>query len=228
MIKYSHKTKKPACRQARAFSLIELLLAVTIFALALVIAFGAFTLTLGNQSFIQANSEVNTEGDRIIRQLSDDIINANGTGSASGATNYTDIKGILMFDADGYVKDASISSSAKFLVLYYKDSLKIYFQNDDKIMLYSQSGTSLPLAANQLKIDSILVSSSPVNDSKTESSELIFSGLSCYKTNGVAVGCSQQPFVTIGFGIRTKNYDSKPPAKRAKFLLRTRVVSRIQ
>jgi len=67
MIKFQHKTKK-------AFSLIELLVAVTIFAMALVIAFGAFTLTLGNQSFVQANADVNTEGDRIMRQISDDII----------------------------------------------------------------------------------------------------------------------------------------------------------
>ena len=246
-----NKTRKLVCRllllmrrRGRAFSLIELLVAVTIFALAIVIAVGAFSLSLGNQSYISANTEVNLETERIIRQISDDIINANGIGSTSGpGTNYNSIKGLIFVNGDGSiigsgiggggdgicfyheqldpVSDAACDRTANLLALFYKnpDRIKIYRWSTVTGDIWSQtiSGSVLPLAGITT------TGTERANSQKVEISKFGLTGATC-----TSVLCNQQPFAGIDLGVRTKGYDQKSPAKRAKFFLRTRVESRIQ
>lgn len=232
MIKFKSKNRK-------AFSLIELLVAAAIFSMALVIAFAVFTLTLGNQSFVQANSEVNTDGDRIIRQVSDDIINANGYGSVVGidaSHSYQKIKGFIFLDTDGTVvgsgiPDASSSicyyrgqpncdSGVNTLILFYKnpDQIKVYQWNqNNQLRLKIFPGSSINTA------DIILASGDNINNINVKTNFFNLTGATC-----TSVQCNQQPFVGIDLDVRTKQYDSKAPAKRSKFIIQTRVESRIQ
>lgn len=233
-MEFKRKTKK-------AFSLIELLVATTIFAMALVIAFGAFTLTLGNQSFVQANADVNSEGDRIARQLSDDIINANGVGAATvRSTTYNNIKSLIFLNNDGYIigsgiggygngicyyrEQASCDRTANALILYYKNpnKVKVYFWNQLTGNLWSKTfdGASISIANLSDFRSSI---TDKVNSDKVEVNRFTLTGATCSSAL-----CNQQPFAGIDLEVRTKGYDSKPPAKRAKFIIQTRVESRIQ
>lgn len=221
--------------------MIELLIAATIFALALSIAFGAFTLTLGNQSFVQANSEVNTDGDRIIRQLSDDIINANGYGSIEGIDaghSYQKIKGLIFLNAAGTIVGSGVPAAGAEEICYYRaqencdrtvNALILFYKNPEQIKIYqwNQDNSQLRLKifpGASIKTSNIVLSDSDkINGSNVVVSLFNLTGATCTLTF-----CSQQPFVGIDLGVETKNYDKKAPAKRAKFLLQTRVESRIQ
>ena len=233
-MKFKRKTRK-------GFSLIELLVATTIFALALVIAFGAFTLTLGNQSFVQANADVNTEGDRIARQLSDDIINANGVGAATvGLTTYDNIKSLIFLNNDGYIigsgiggygngicyyrEQTSCDRTANTLILYYKnpDKVKVYYWDHIHGNLWSKSNNDSSILITDFNTFRLSITDR-VNSDKVEVNRFSLTGATCSSAQ-----CNQQPFAGIDLGVRTKSYDSKPPAKRAKFYIQTRVESRIQ
>lgn len=237
MIKYKRKTRK-------AFSLIELLVAATIFALALIIAFGAFTLTLGNQSFVQANSEVNIDGDRIIRQLSDDIVNASGYGEiiVNPLTKYDKIKGFIFLgtDVDGNVTVAGsgIPSSDPASNICYMpgqggcltaNTLALFYKNPDQIKIYQWSVSdnnlrSKTFAGSSISVQDIILSGADqINIQNVVINFFELTGATC-----TSVLCNQQPFVNINLDIRTRGYDSKAPAKRAKFIIQTRVESRIQ
>lgn len=233
MITSRHKTRK-------AFSLIELLIASTIFALTLVIAFGAFSLTLGNQSFIQANSEVNIDGGRIIRQLSDDIINANGFGSVVGidaSRSYQKIKGFIFLSFDNSAVGSGIPSSS-FGICYYREQINcdpsvntliLFYKNPDQTKIYQWDQTTGELRLKTISGNSVTISTislsgvDRINSPKVEVNHFGLTGATCSSAL-----CKQQPYVGLDLGVRTKDYNSKPPAKRAKFYLQTRVESRIQ
>lgn len=85
-------------QKRKSFTLIEILIATTIFAFAIVACFGILMLVLGNQSSINLNSEVNRETQRIARQISDDVTAAtaitNDDGSLKTKVNGVAAKGI--------------------------------------------------------------------------------------------------------------------------------------
>ncbi|MCX6812157.1 MAG: prepilin-type N-terminal cleavage/methylation domain-containing protein [Candidatus Berkelbacteria bacterium] len=218
-------------KSKKAFTLIEILISLTIFSFAMVIAAGIFSGVIGNQSFAAVNSTVNDEGQRIIRQFSDDAVAATGVGVVQQpgvATNqYSSVKGFLFFDPNSNIIDFPASCfstggncTAAGVVMFGKNNLKIYRFSGKGIIYASDSSDTLWLDSfNHISQDYIF---SQLNSAKTEISQLEFSGADCYNQNS----CQISPIVNVLITIQTKGYDLKFSDRRAKFQLKTRVALR--
>jgi len=129
-------------KNKKAFTLIEVLIALTIFSFAMVICSGIFSMIIGNQSLISVNSEVNRETQRIMRQISDDTVNATKIGKTTSDNpeySYDNIEGIAFLTAnnkivlpgDGCVNDSPVTNcNFRGIVLFgndgASDNTKIY------------------------------------------------------------------------------------------------------
>ena len=220
------------------FTLIEILIALVIFSLVMVISSGIFSTIIGNQGLISTNSQTSQEAQRIIRQISDDIVSADGVGVAHKPAGdvYTGIKGLLFFgqndkiiSADKICLAADIPDSncfeAQTIVLFAKDNLKIYrfvpsIGNPliGDIEYTSSPGTILKLnAAGDLDY-----SLSKLNNDKVEISAFKIWGAECYQ----GASCKNSPFAKINLEVRTVDYPAKAAGKRAKINLSTTVSGR--
>lgn len=209
----------------KAFTLIEVLISIAIFSFALVISAGVFSQVLGNQSYVRVNSEVNKESNRIVRLVSDDIINAIGIGSVTGSGNATinswTPHGIL-FLKDGVVKSTNNSCLASEvvdcqfngLVLFGKTSLKIYRLHDNNIEYsYSDSNQLKLNTSNQISPEYLF---SALNSEKVEVSVNDLSGIACYNAN-----CNSLPFVRFNINTKTKNFSNLAARRRATLDIRS-------
>ncbi len=214
----------------KSFTLIEILIALVIFSFAIVISSGIFSMILGNQSLISASSEANKEADRILRQISDDVVNATGNGNASknGNPYLANIRGIAFLNSgDKIIKlpNSCLANPpqgnclASGLVLFGKDNLKIYRKVGDTIQYASAASTTLELDSNG-KLSNVY-NFQPLDNDKVEIALLEFSGQVCYSSD-----CKVAPFVKINFAVQTENYSAKAAGRRAKVQLQTQVSSR--
>jgi len=215
-------------KSKKAFTLIEILVAVAIFSTAMIIATGIFSNVIGSQSLVTTSSTVNNEGQRILRQISDDTVNAIGTGTTNIPAGKTgsDIqaKGILFLKDDGSIAGATDTSTG--VVLFSSTGLKIYRIKNNNIE-YAADTTS-----NQLKFNTMAspptVDERPsgynflrLNSPDVEIITLNLSGFFCYDSS-----CLQAPYLKIDMTTETKNYSSQAARHRAKIQLRTMVTGR--
>jgi len=218
----------------RSFSLIEVLVALVIFSFAIAICGGIFSMILGNQSLISTSSEVNKESGRILRQISDDIVNATTTGTATknGAAYLPEIRGIAFLTSDNKIVNlpdtclASPSTScptAAGLVLFAKDNIKIYRFSDQAIKYIATAGTTLKLDSNgRLSPDEYSDNKFQIlNNDKVEVASLEFSGISCYRSS-----CDVSPFAKIQIKVQTKDYATRAAGRRSQIFLETSVANR--
>jgi len=225
-------------KKLKGFTLIEILVAIAIFSFAVIISSGIFANVIGNQSLVFTNSKVNHEGQRILRQISDDVVNATVKGSVkiNGNTDQS-IKpnGILFLTEENAIAatpENCISNSREScnfygLVLFSESGIKIYrFNKISRTIEYglnSSDPTSTELILDNgvpAKLASNYVFST-LNNNDVEIVSSNFSGISC-----VSSSCSQSPFVKINFITQTKNYENRAARHRAKIELRTMVSSR--
>ncbi|TSC94339.1 MAG: hypothetical protein Athens101428_325 [Candidatus Berkelbacteria bacterium Athens1014_28] len=224
-------------RKLSAFTLIEVLIAVVIFSFAMIVATGIFSNIIGAESSIVANFLVNKESARLTRQISDDIISANGKGKVEKlgipAVGYDSIRGVLFLDAGKKIMrpsslciSAPESASCNFsgIVLFSSNGLKIYYIDPaDKSLKYASSGTTT------LKVDASEVvvtgeySFSQISSEKIEITDSKFQGIGCYSSS---TDCSNMPFAKADLTFATRDFDTKAPARRAKINLITSVTVR--
>lgn len=219
----------------KAFTLIEILIAVAIFSTAMIISSGIFSNIIGNQSLVTVSSSVNLESQRIIRQISDDTVNATSTGTTS--YNKCAPKGILFLKDNSIasptalpidcVATASSVSGFNGIVLFSPTGIKIYrFNSANKTIEYGIN-TSDPKSQNLLfdtsvppKISSVYKFST-LGNSDVEIVSSSFSGIYCYNSS-----CSQVPYVKIDMTTETAGYATKAARHRAKLELRTMITGR--
>jgi len=219
-------------KKRKAFTLIEILIALVIFSFAMIISSGIFSMVIGSQSAVSVNSEVNKEGQRIVRQISDDVINAGAIGTVSrtgdGSIIYSNVKGILFLTADNTVLAPSqecvsnmilANCVAKGIVLFGKDNIKIYKLNGSSLDYAVSAGTNLKLDLSGRLIDSYVMR--PLLSSKVEIDIFEFRGLACYLAE-----CNNMPYVQTEMVVQTKDYDNKSADHRAKIRLKTKVSGR--
>lgn len=218
----------------RGFTLIEILVAVTIFSFAMIVASSIFSNIVGSQSLVTVSSEVNQEGQRIARQISDDTVSATASGTINIDTSIS-AKGILFLKADGSAEEPNTACISKVvpscyypgIVLFTSSGLKIYQFHPDKTIWYGIS--TVNPASNQLefsasspkKLDLSKYTFFQLNNKKVEIVSNGFSGISCYNSN-----CSQAPFIRIDMTTQTKDYGQKSARHRAKLELRTMISGR--
>ena len=236
LAKYSYPVRRR--RNLAGFTLIEILIALVIFSFAIVISSGIFSMILGNQSLISASSEANKEAQRIMRQISDDVANATGSGNVhihgQSGNIFSGVRGILLLDNQGGVRtppnDCLINPGntnclAAGLVLFGKDNLKIYRKAGNTIQ-YAQYASDDAVDSITLKLDSNgklsnVYNFQPLDNDKVEIALLEFFGQVCYSSD-----CKVAPFVKINFVVQTENYSAKAAGRRAKVQLQTQVSSR--
>ncbi len=228
MSNFQTRTVLKNMKSKKAFTLIEILVAVAIFSTAMIIATGIFSNVIGSQSLVTASSTVNNEAQRILRQISDDTVNAIGTGTTNipAGTAGSDIqaKGILFLKDDGSI--ASAADIPTGVVLFSSAGLKIYRIKNNNIE-YTADTTSNKLRFNSLasppKVDERPSGYNflRLNSSNVEISTLNLSGFFCYNSS-----CLQAPYLKIDMTIQTKNYSSQAARHRAKIQLRTMVTGR--
>ena len=216
----------------KSFTLIEILIAVAIFSTVLIIASGVFSNIIGNQSFVNVSTEVNREGQRILRQISDDTVNATENGKISSNSG-VEAKGIIFLNADGSLATPLASCiipstpgcNFSQIAIFAKDGAKIYrFNSTNKSIEYGVSvsdPSSNQLAFNLGKLDTSKYKFSQLNNSRVEIISAGFSGISYYDSN-----CSIAPFVKIGMTVETADFSHQPARRSAKIELRTMVTSR--
>jgi len=228
----------------RGFTLIEILVAVTIFSFAMITASGIFSNIVGNQSLVAVSSDVNREGQRILRQISDDTINAVNTGSVAvknGGVITVDTaiqpKGILFLDDSNAIATPSSNCvvpgnpdcNFNGVVLFTNNGIRIYRFVDVSGIKTIQYGINLVTPeSNQLLLSTGIprklsadYSFSTLNNNSVEFITNGFSGISCYNSS-----CSQAPFIRISITTETKDYVSKAARHRAKIDLRTMITGR--
>ncbi len=219
----------------RAFTLIEILVAVAIFSIAMIISAGIFSNIIGNQSFVSVSSNANREGQRILRQISDDTVNATGTGGVSFDPSIQ-AKGILFLDSNNAVVTppadclSAMASNCYFpgIVLFSPRGIKIYrFNAKNKTLEYGvnvgETNHNL-LLMNPLTVPNQISSVYTFSKLNSDNTEIIsngFSGISCYNSS-----CSQQPFIKIDMTTETFDYANKAARHRAKIELRTMITGR--
>ena len=216
----------------KSFTLIEILIALVIFSFAIVISSGIFSMILGNQSLISASSEANKEAQRIMRQISDDVANATGSGNVhihgQSGNIFSGVRGILLLDNQGgvstppndcLINPGNTNCLAAGLVLFGKDNLKIYRKVGDTIQYALAASTTLELDSNG-KLSNVY-NFQPLDNDKVEIALLEFSGQVCYSSD-----CKVAPFVKINFVVQTENYSAKAAGRRANVHLQTQVSSR--
>jgi len=221
-------------RNFAGFTLMEILLAITVFSFAMVIVAGIFSTILGNQSSISTNSVINKESERIIRQISDDMINAIAVGGVT-KPNDSDLnpnykpKGILFLRNDGLSAEPNLNCQIddttncdySGVVLFSKTDLKIYrFNSTDKTIEYAVDTSPILKIVNSNKI-STDYKFETLNSDKVEILSPGFRGIACYNAN-----CKVAPFIKIGFTTQTKGYATKSARQRAKLEIRTIVAGR--
>ena len=222
------------------FTLIEILIAVAIFSIAMVIAYGIFSNIVGSQSLVSVSSEANHEDQRILRQISDDTVNAVVTGSVAtvnGAVITVDQnlkpQGILFLTATKAVATpaASCVPNCNFpgIALFTTSGIKIYFYDAaSKTMQYAVN-TKDPTSDQLLLTNTTNPSLSPnyefktLNDNSVEvvSTSNGFTGFVCYNSS-----CNQQPYIKLDLTVETKNYSNLSARHRALIELRTMITGR--
>lgn len=223
-------------KNRKAFTLIEILIAVTIFSFAMIIASGIFSNIVGNQSLVNVSSDVNREGQRILRQISDDTINATETGTVSSDANLKP-RGILFLNDQNAIVTPSANCTAlgaagcdfAGVVLFTKSGIKVYRYVDVSGIKTLEYGinTANP-RSNQLQ----MIAGTPprlgpryifsqLNSNDVELVSNGFSGASCYNSS-----CTQSPFIRINLTAQTKDYANKAARHRAKIDLRTMITGR--
>lgn len=222
-----------------AFTLIEILVAVAVFATALVIVTGIFSSILGNQSSVATQTAVNKDAERIIRQISDDVVNAIGIGlvTQNNSTALNPLfkpKGILFLDNFNKPEEpvtgcqlvpvndfSNTHCNFNGIVLFSKSGLKIYrFNPSTKTVDYSATdSTTLKIGADG-KISSDY-KFQKLNNDNIEVLSTGFRGIGCYNDS-----CNLAPFVKINFTTQTKDYATKSARKRARLQLQTMVAGR--
>lgn len=231
-------------RNLAGFTLIEILIAVAIFSTAMIIASGIFSNIIGNQSLVTVSSDVNREGQRILRQISDDTINATVIGTVatvSGVTVTVDQntmpRGILFLSsqnaivklADPYVcvVPETLGCDYAGVVLFTNSGIKIYRYNTvSKIIEYGidlnhPNSNQLLLTTGTSKKLTADYTFRQLNSDSVEIISNGFSGIYCYSSS-----CSQAPFIRIGLTMQTKDYAIKATRHRAKIDFRTMITGR--
>jgi prepilin-type N-terminal cleavage/methylation domain-containing protein len=231
-----------------AFTLIEILIALAIFSFALVIVTGIFSSILGNQTLISTSSEVSRENQRIMRQISDDVISATKTGRVvrpNGSS--TPAEGFLFLDGDMRIIDASrlchdypgsstdelegpepttFCTLARGLVLFSDEGIKIYRYRAFSGSEFGDIEHASVLGSSDLNVSNagylnMTLPFRRLNSPDTEVKKLRFWGFGCY-----ADDCSLHPFVQVYFALQTKDYDKLSVNKRFIFGLKTTISKR--
>jgi prepilin-type N-terminal cleavage/methylation domain-containing protein len=212
-------------KKRKAFTLVEILIALFIFSTVMVLATGIFTSVIGGQSLINVNSNVSKESQRMMRQISDDVTNAIGIGS--DGVSRTNIRGILFFKANGAIFSESelkgcldstmATCNANGIVLFSKGKLKIYrLVVASKQIEYAEANSATLTLGATGSIDFATYQFQSALSEKVEVGTLNFRGLACYSTI-----CDNMPFVQTEMVVQTKDYSQKAPSQRANLHLRT-------
>jgi len=219
-------------KMKRAFTLIEILVALVIFSFALIISAGVFSNIIGNQSLVAVNSEVNREALRITRQISDDITSS--TEVSPTATKYG-VKGFMILNdsnmvvipADSCLNPVTAGCYYRGLVVFTKGGYKIYrFNAANKTIEYYVGSGELPWGMsvpNALILDPAIYIFKQLNSDKVEVTSPGFRGIDCF---GAGVLCKQQSIVSLDITFQTKDYNTKAVKRRASLQLKTAVTAR--
>lgn len=242
-------------RKKPAFTLIEILIALAIFSFALVLVAGIFSSILGNQTLISASSEVTREGQRIMKQMTDDIRDANSLGSVvriNGSYYSRNIEGFLFLDENMKIMDSSelrrylgsrnleeisqdeatLNGVAFGMVLFSKSGIKIYYfdRSDDNqqvgdVMYAFVSNVTEVRVDNSNKITN-QQGGTNINFVKLNSDKTEVDALIFWGFGCYQNNCDLAPFSQMVFTIRTKDYDQSSSNKRSTFGMKTRVSKR--
>ncbi len=218
----------------KAFTLLEVLIATSVFVIVMVFALGTVGENVGFQAKLKSTKEVNIEMRRTNDLITRDIRGISQPVKIELGDSKEEFSGglaLLLCTPGCQLKHNLLPSIPDFpatqeeantLVLGSKNSYKIYASRDQRLYF-----TELPFGG--LK-DSLLTNADLVNifiDNNIISSSRIelavkFSGFSPGKT----VKNRQQPYVQMMIESKTKNFDQLSPKSRASATLRTLTESR--
>lgn len=235
-----------------AFTLIEILIALAIFSFALVIVTGIFSSVLGNQTLISSNSEVSRDSQRIMKQMTDDIKDANTIGAVkkpNGSYYSKTIEGFLFIDANKKIMESNtlrrflasgnleelnsseldLNGVAAGIALFSNKGIKIYFFNrsEENEQVGDIEYAFIP-SVSELEVNNSNIINVDFDSikSKLNSDQTEVDALVFWGFGCYQSDCNLSPYAQIVLTIRTKNYDQTSPNKRSIFGLKTRISKR--
>jgi len=227
-------------KKLKGFTLLEVLIATSMFVVVLIITIGTVGFGAGFQGRIGQQKRVTDETSRISDLIERDIRGANAEIKvAAGAQTYTFDHGLAEFVciescslknnnvASVELTNVDIADAANALVISANDSYKIYLSegNKDKVAVvyYKEIKKSLfkddVLSGNDIIM--IRKSENQISSTKLETS-IYFAGLASSMSGSTA----QQDFVQFYIVSRSLDYNNAKVQNRAKSELRSIITSR--
>lgn len=232
----------------RGYTLVEILIATSIFVAVVGIAVATFNSASGFQSKTQAIQETNQAARFVIEKISRDIRSADGEQAiySTGRTNSFKVFGFVLIDGQDELLANPSTSTIRLAVIkkgqgecsQYEPLPKVfkplnqvilyYVTNDKKIaqeMRYVDSSiTGLSQITNTTCTGS---SSTNLLSNRVEYKDLKFSGLYPLQDPDPTKRLKQEPYLTIELKVRSLGYDPANSSESAEVDLKTSVVPRL-
>lgn len=232
----------------KAFTLIEVLIATTIFAFVMVMTTGVIAQSTSYQSKITAVRDSSQESARISDAIARDIRTATADPfkvTDKDGNSFALKNGIALLNDSGVfgnltgLAGTAPAYSMRVLVISTKDSVQFYIYDLGQKAVFAKTykkdstfATWWPVGANTLKIigsdgsnilNSIKVEANKISSANQEITDFGFIG---FTASDYPTAPNQQSFVSLIVKNRTKNYDSLLASQRAETYLRTMVTVR--
>lgn len=230
----------------KGFTLIEVLVATSIFAMIMIITMGTVAQSSTYRSKLKTMREVNEETRMLADQITRDVRSAGSQArinawdldvTPAGGAIKTFKNGLAILNCSAstcmFVNKSSSSGTvnngspfavpdslnANTLIIATKDSYKIYVLANDNKSIYYVS-VSLSTTLQWSTINSYRIAANKINSNETA---INFGGFCPDDSNTSSV---EQPYVQFYISSRTVGYDSMPPGQRALAELRSTVTGR--
>lgn len=223
----------------RGYTLVEILIATSIFVAVVGIAVATFNSASGFQSKTQAIQETNQAARFVIEKIARDIRSADGKQKIkSGGTNYTEAFGYAILNN----QDELSIEAAKIIIIKKGQGTCSKYKPPgnpaeiplNQITSYFFDNSTKKIVQNMYYVDSTVDGISPYSvtgcqgnltpdliGNRADAKELKFSGLNPIQTVG------QEPYAKIELKVRSFDYDNVDSTERAAVDLQTTVIPRL-
>ena len=229
----------------KAFSLLEILISSTIFALIMIMTTATIAQSSSYKNKLRAQREVSEDSRRLADQITRDVRNSTEKATIQiGSTTKTFKNGLALLNCHtgscSFVNDTSLSNdidygnffsspfsfsyNANVLVATTKDGYRVYMTVKNSI---NSSGVYYKLFSGTSKLTSNdIVSMNVPNQITSANNETVVNFGGFAPNDALALGSSQQPFIQFYITSRTKDFDNLSTSERALTQIKSSVTSR--